>query len=107
VPGKSASSSGGPTFREYCNAPESFLRVVWPRPPHALDSGEKSHEDGQPIIKVKVVAVHDDGQVEIEGHELKLTLWYHDPDHLRSALCFGGRAEIWAPNPSISSWRRS
>jgi len=58
--------------------------------------GKKSHDDGQPIIKVKVVAVHDDGRVEIEGDELKLTLWYHDPDHLRSALIFGGRAE-WKP----------
>ena len=58
--------------------------------------GPKSHEDGQPIFKVKVVAVHDDGRVEIEGHNMKLTLWYHDPDHLRSALCFGGRAE-WKP----------
>jgi len=29
--------------------------------------GKKSHEDGQPIIKVKVVAVHDDGRVENEG----------------------------------------
>jgi hypothetical protein len=57
---------------------------------------KKSHEDGQPIIKVKVVAVHDDGRVEIEGHDLKLTLWYHDPDQLRSALCFGGRAD-WRP----------
>jgi hypothetical protein len=58
--------------------------------------GKKSHEDGQPIIKVKVTAVHDDGRAEIEGHDLKLTLWYHDPDHLRSALCLGGGAE-WRP----------
>jgi hypothetical protein len=58
--------------------------------------GKKSHEQGQPIIKVKVVAVHDDGRVEIQGDDLKLMLWYHDPDHLRSALCFGGRAE-WKP----------
>jgi hypothetical protein len=58
--------------------------------------GKKSHEDGQPVIKVKVVAVHDDGRVEIEGDDLKLTLWYHDPDRLRSALIFGGRAE-WKP----------
>jgi len=50
-------------------------------PDHLLHSiqGKKSHEDGQPIIKVKVVAVHDDGFVEVEGHELKLRLWYHDP----------------------------
>ncbi|HZE16360.1 MAG TPA: hypothetical protein VE197_11970 [Mycobacterium sp.] len=58
--------------------------------------GKKSLEDGQPIIEVKVVAVHDDGRVEIEGQNLKLTPWYHDPDHLRLALCFGGRAE-WKP----------
>jgi hypothetical protein len=67
-------------------------------PGHLLHwiQGKKSHEDAQPIIKVKVVAVHDDGRADIEGHDLKLTLWYHDPDHLRSALCFGGRAE-WKP----------
>ena len=57
---------------------------------------KKAHEEAQPIIKVKVVAVHDDGKVEIEGDDLKLTLWYHDPDSLRSALCFGGYAE-WKP----------
>jgi hypothetical protein len=57
--------------------------------------GKKSLEDGQPIIKVKVVAVHDDGRVEIEGDDLELTLWYHDPDRLRSA-CLDGRAE-WKP----------
>jgi hypothetical protein len=57
---------------------------------------KKSHEDGQPIVKVKVVAVDDDGRVEIEGEDLKLTLWYHDPGELRSALRYGGRAE-WKP----------
>jgi hypothetical protein len=57
---------------------------------------KKSHEDGQPIIKVKVVAVHEDGRVEIEGNDLKLTLWYHDPDHLRSAPRFDSYAE-WKP----------
>jgi hypothetical protein len=64
--------------------------------------GKKSHEDGQPIIKVKVVAVHDDGRVEIDGDELKLTLWYHDPDRLRSALIFGGLAE-WKPRHHVLS----
>ena len=46
-----------------------------------------------PIVKVKVVAVHDDGRVDIEGDGLNLTLWNHDADHLRSALRFGGYAE--------------
>ena len=45
---------------------------------------------------MKVVAVHDDGRVEIEGRDLKLTLWFHDAAHLRSALCVGGRVE-WKP----------
>jgi hypothetical protein len=76
--GKSASRSGGLIFREFWNA--------WIQ-------GKKSHEDGEPIIKVKVVAVHTDGRVEIEGRDMQLTLGYHVPDHLRSALCFRGRAE--------------
>jgi hypothetical protein len=45
---------------------------------------------------VKVVAVHDNGRVEIESDDLQLMLWYHDPDGLGSALCFGGCAE-WKP----------
>ena len=56
--------------------------------------GKKSHEDAQPIINVKVVAVHDDGRVDIEARDLNLTLWCHDPDHLRSALRLGARAEL-------------
>jgi hypothetical protein len=52
---------------------------------------KKSHEDDQRVVKVKFVAVHDDGRVEIEGVDVKLTLWYRDPKHFRSALCFGGR----------------
>ena len=83
-------------FGSDCNASESFLRVVWPRPPHALDSGEEIARGRAADHQGEVVAVHDDGRVEIEGHDLKLTLWYHDPDHLRSAPCFGGRAE-WKP----------
>jgi hypothetical protein len=79
-----------------CNVSESVLRVVWPGHLAHWIQAKKSHADGQPIIKVKVTAVHDDGQVDIEGHDLKLTLWYHDPDHLRSALRLGGRAE-WRP----------
>jgi hypothetical protein len=58
--------------------------------------GKKSHEPGQPIIEVKVVAVHDDGRVDIEGDDLSLTVWHHDADQLRSALGFDGEAE-WKP----------
>ena len=31
---------GGSAIREYCNAKESFLRVVWPRSSHALGHKE-------------------------------------------------------------------
>jgi hypothetical protein len=71
--------------------------------------GKKSHEDGQPIIKVKVVAVHDDGAVEIEGDDLKLTLWYHDPGELRRFRRVGWLT--WMPyrtatpvNRSLGTW---
>ena len=58
--------------------------------------GKKSFEPRQLTAKVKAVAVHDDGRVDIEGQGLNLTLWYHDPDRLRSALRFGGWGE-WKP----------
>lgn len=57
---------------------------------------KKSHEPGQPVIKVKVVAAHDDGRVDIEGDDLARTLWHHDVDDLRAALRFGGCTE-WKP----------
>jgi hypothetical protein len=55
---------------------------------------KKSHEDGQQIISAKIAAVHGDGRVEIEGGDVQLTLWHHDPARLRSAL--GARAQ-WKP----------
>ena len=96
VPGKSASLSGGPTFREYSMPRNRSCGSYGPGHLMHWIQAKKSHEDGQPIHKVRIVAVHDDGQVEIEGHDLKLTLWYHDPDHLRSALRFDSYA-AWKP----------
>lgn len=55
---------------------------------------KKSMED-QPVIEVSIV-VHHDGRVDVEGDELKLALWNHDPDRLRSALDYWGRA-AWKP----------
>jgi hypothetical protein len=51
---------------------------------------------------VNFVDVDDDGRVDIAGDDLTLTLRYHDPDHLRSALCVGGRAE-WRPTYHVLS----
>jgi hypothetical protein len=55
---------------------------------------KKSAEEG-PVIHVSVV-VHDDGRVDLEGHQLKLTMWNHDPGRLQSALDYCGRA-VWKP----------
>jgi hypothetical protein len=55
---------------------------------------KKSAEQG-PMIHVSVV-VHDDGCVDLEGPELKLTMWNHDPDRLRDAVDYAGRA-VWKP----------
>jgi hypothetical protein len=52
--------------------------------------------DGYPslfIVDVAVV-VHNDGRVDIDGDELKLTLWNHDPDRMRSAWDYWRRA-VW------------
>ena len=47
---------------------------------------KKSHEDGQPIIKVNVVAVHDDGCV----HGMKHTVVEH-------TVVDGNRPRGWTP----------
>jgi len=57
---------------------------------------KKSHEPEQPVVIVKVTAVHRDGQIDIEGGRVRLALWHHAPDRLRSALGPDGRAE-WRP----------
>ncbi|MGV0838463.1 hypothetical protein [Mycolicibacterium thermoresistibile] len=47
-------------------------------------------------VRVKVIAVHDDGHIDIEGDDLNLTMWHHNAKALGSAMRFGGRAE-WYP----------
>ncbi|MGV0669349.1 hypothetical protein [Mycolicibacillus trivialis] len=58
--------------------------------------GYKSVEPDQPVIKVKVTAVHDDGRIDIAGQDLTLTLWHHDAQVMTAAQRFGGYAE-WLP----------
>lgn len=55
---------------------------------------KKSHDGQQPVISVKVIAVRDDGRIELEGEGVSLTLWHHEPRRLHSLR--GGRAE-WRP----------
>src|SRR5215211_4537055 len=84
--GKSASPVEAPLFGSTAMPRNSSCGSYGPGHLMHWIQGKKSHEDGQPVIKVKVVGVHDDGRVEIEGQELQLSLWYHDPGELRSAL---------------------
>lgn len=54
---------------------------------------KKSREPDQPVIPVRIVAVHDDGRVELEGRDLAVTLWHHDVGALRRAC----RQAVWRP----------
>ncbi len=73
------------------------------RPGHQVHwiQAKKAVEEEQPVIDVAVV-VHDDGLVDIDGGELNLTLWNHDPDRLRSAMDYWGRA-VWKPRYHVLS----
>jgi hypothetical protein len=51
---------------------------------------------------VRIVAVQDDGHFDIEGDDLKITLWHHDVDTLRSALRQGAQA-AWRPRFHVLS----
>lgn len=54
---------------------------------------KKSSEPGQPVIAVKIVAVHDDGRIELEGRDLAITRWHHDVSALRRV----GTQALWKP----------
>ena len=73
------------------------------RPGHHVHwiQAKKAVEEEQPVIGVAVV-VHDDGRVDIDGDDLNLTLWNHDPDRLRSVLDYWDRA-VWKPRYHVLS----
>src|SRR5271166_2301830 len=49
------------------------------------------------MIDVSIV-VHLDGRIDLEGDELKLAMWNHDPDRLRDAVNYAGRGRaVWKP----------
>ena len=77
------------------------LQVVSLWPPSSLDTGEEV-EDQQLVIDVAVV-VRDDGRVGIDGDDLNLTMWNHDPDRLQSALDYWGHAVAETNRPSGQS----
>ena len=67
------------------------------RPGHQVHwiQAKKSAEEEQSVIYVSVV-VHDDGQIGIQGPDLSLVMWNHDPARLRSALGYRARV-VWKP----------
>jgi hypothetical protein len=78
-------------IRPVCRSCKSY------RPGHQVHwiQAKKSSEEGQPVIYVSVV-VHDNGQIDIEGHDLSLVMWNHDPARLRSASGYRARV-VWKP----------
>ena len=58
--------------------------------------GKKSGEPRQPVVPMSLV-VHDDGLVDIEGNDPKLTLWNHSPGLLRSTLNGRSGSAVWQP----------
>jgi hypothetical protein len=77
---------------------------------------KKSWEDEQPMIDVSIV-VHHDGRVDLEGYELTLTMWNHDPDRLCDVVDYAGVAvrygsrdsTCWlclGPPVTYSTWQR-
>ena len=61
-------------------------------------SGE---EEDQPVVDV-AITVHDDGRVVLDGDDLNLTMWNHDPVRLRSGVDYCGRA-VWKPRYHVLS----
>ena len=92
--------AGGPAFGvvhvpQGNSSSRSVLQVVPPRSPGPLDPGEEIAR-GRAAGHQSEVVVHDDGQIEIEGHDLTLVIWNHDPARLRSALGYRARV-VWKP----------
>ena len=67
------------------------------RPGHQVHwiQGLRSANEEQPVSYVSVV-VHDDGRVDVEGYDLSLVMWNHDPARLQSALSYRARV-VWKP----------
>jgi hypothetical protein len=71
------------------------VRVIQSWPQVHWIHAKKAHEP-QPEITV-VVTVHDDGHVELDGDDLHLSLWSHDPAWLQSVLGHAGHHGLWKP----------
>jgi hypothetical protein len=73
------------------------------RPGHQVNwmQAGKAVQEEQPVIDVSIV-IHDDGRVDLEGDELHVTMWHHDPDRLQSAWDYWGGG-VWKPRYHVVS----
>src|SRR6478672_12157833 len=78
----------------FAESPDRACRTILATQVHWIHA-KKAHEP-QPEITV-VVTVHDDGHVELDGDDLHLSLWHHDPTWLQSVLDQAGHHGLWKP----------
>jgi len=62
---------------------------------------KRSHESGRPISKVKGVAVHNAGRIDLDRKDLKFMLWNDDPNRLRRRCASVARPSR-SPSPKCS-----
>jgi hypothetical protein len=77
------------------------LQVVSPWPPSPLDTGEEVGR-GRAAGDRRGIVVSRRRACDIQGDDLNLTAWNHDPQRLQSVLDHWGRA-VWKPRYHVLS----
>src|SRR6478672_4060898 len=78
----------------FAESPDRACRTILATQVHWIHA-KKAHEPQAQITVV--VTVHDDGHVELDGDDLHLSLWNHDPAWLQSVLDQAGHHGLWKP----------
>ena len=78
----------------FAESPDRACRTILATQVHWIHA-KKAHEPQAQITVV--VTVHDDGHVELDGDDLHLSLWNHDPAWLQSVLDQAGHHGVWRP----------
>jgi hypothetical protein len=76
----------------FAESPDRACRTILATQVHWIHA-KKAHEPQAQITVV--VTVHDDGHVELDGDDLHLSLWNHDPAWLQSVLDQAGHHGLW------------
>ena len=64
----------------FAESPDRAGRTILATQVHWIHA-KKAHE---PRPEITVVTIHDDRRVELDGDDLHLSLWHHDPARLQS-----------------------